>query len=1317
MKTERWVGTERVMPWLATALLCLLAGHAPAQGSRAADREALVALYNATGGPNWKENTNWLSDEPIGEWHGVTVDDSGRVIGLRLRNNQLTGSIPAELGGLARLQSLSFYSNRLTGVIPPELGRLSNLEYLWLIGNELTGNIPAALGNLSNLGVLELHANQLSGSIPRELGNLSNLRGLSLDRNRLSGRIPEELGRLSSLKWLGLSGNQLGGSIPAELGNLSSLQSLYLHGNQLSGEIPPELGGLSNLQRLWLHANQLSGAIPEELGRLDSLKSLYLGGNHLSGSVRRELGNLSNLQELDLSRNELTDPLPHTLANLENLANFTFGINLGLCAPADAVFQDWLRNIPNENPLPGPAVINTTCSATAARNHNVILRVVRVTPDWLTYADTAWTGAVVHKQSEVLQFYEVAIWEEVSAVHFYRFPNRYWGEHFGSDEETIAYREQFLIRKYTDMPEAHTEERSAFLKAAFKDIASHLVRQHPDSDHHLMYSGHGGPGGQLFAALMYPDHANEFLNFWSTSLGRKLGVIDMGGPCNKGGFSDLENFCESTRYYIASDMPNGGYVADNWAIDKYFDTNPETQYHRLFRNGESLEEALRGKIDLWRQRYEYSRNNMITNQVQQASYLYSCAAFQEFSPGFKSFLGSAGVRYGYNSDDLYNYLIDNGAEVALVEQFNKIIIHRADNRDFFEWSKARNGMLMPGPIELGGEGVDRDRDPLVALYIATDGANWANNTNWLSGLPLSEWYGVTTDADGRVTKLNLANNGLTGEIPRELGNLALLEELLLHNNQLTGTFPPSLTNLRALELFSFYGNTDLVVPDDPALRTWLNGITEVRDHDYIAPEKISSLFVPVILTASGQNNSFFTSELTLTNRGDREARLKYTYTADAGGESGTATEVLAPGQQKIQPDALKYLRGLGIPIPHSGNRIGTLRVEVPESSEMGVSVRTTTSVPEGRAGLAYPGIATTDGFEEAVYLCGLRQNSQDRSNVAFQNMGAPGQGTVSLRTTVYSGEAENRSSHVLPEVTLAPGGFHQYNGILNRAGFDNGYVRVERVEGTAPFYAYGVINDQVNSDGSFVFPVRESSLVGKRGQTLPVIIETRAFSSELTVTNFSPVAKTVDFRFVAEAVETDDNSTSFSLDLEAGEQRILPEIVNWLRQQNVEGVGLANRDFVGALFATVAEEDMSGIVIGARTGSPDKRGGQYSLFYNGVPYGSASVESAWIYGLQQNAENRSNLALVNTGEIDDSSSIFEITIYDGSGESQPRTRSVTLGPRRWTQENGILGNISQGYVQVRKTSGNNPFITYGVINDGGKPGQRSGDGTFLLAQE
>ena len=61
-----------------------------------------------------------------------------------------------------------------------------------------------------------------------------------------------------------------------------------------------------------------------------------------------------------------------------------------------------------------------------------------------------------------------------------------------------------------------------------------------------------------------------------------------------------------------------------------------------------------------------------------------------------------------------------------------------------------------------------------------------------------------------------------------------------------------------------------------------------------------------------------------------------------------------------------------------------------------------------------------------------------------------------------------------------------------------------------------------------------------------------------------------------------------------------------------------------------------------------------------------------------------------------------------------------LPARRWRQINRLLAQyapeISQGYVRVRQTSGNNPFIAYGVINDGAAPGQRSGDGAFLPSQ-
>ena len=485
----------------------------------------------------------------------------------------------------------------------------------------------------------------------------------------------------------------------------------------------------------------------------------------------------------------------------------------------------------------------------------------------------------------------------------------------------------------------------------------------------------------------------------------------------------------------------------------------------------------------------------------------------------------------------------------------------------------------------------------------------------------------------------------------------------------------------------------------------------------------SRLFVPVVLRSQGRTpGSFFTSEMTLTNRGSTTAEIHYTYRASFGVGSGTAVDSLGPGRQRIVPDAIAYLASLGVPIGE-GVAGGTLVIDfsnLSSTSDAAVTVRTSTPVEDGdgQAGLAYYGINQEELLTGPVVIAGLRQNRMDRSNVALQNAGDASDGAITLRVTVYSGDPETPGSLVLPARTLAPGGFHQYNGILNEAGFDNGYVKVERVRGTAAYYAYGVINDNFNSDGSFVIPVTESSLVGTSSQTLPVIVETRDFTSELTVTNFSDRTRTLDLRFVADSIETDGAAT-FSLTLQAGEQSILPNLVDHLRGQEVAGIGPAGRAFAGALFSRVPEGDMSGIVIGARTGSPGG-GGQYGVFYNAVPDGSASTGSAWIYGLQQNATNRSNLALVNTGEVDDGDSVFSLDIYDGETGNLVRTISRTVPARGWHQINGILRThargIQQGYVRIRKLPGNNPFLAYGVINDGGAPGQRSGDGAFLPSQ-
>ena len=86
----------------------------------------------------------------MGQWHGVTVDTSGSVISLDLRNNALSGQIPTELGNLASLERLWLNDNRLTGEIPAALGRLENLTLLHLSGNQLSGCVPTALMDVQN---------------------------------------------------------------------------------------------------------------------------------------------------------------------------------------------------------------------------------------------------------------------------------------------------------------------------------------------------------------------------------------------------------------------------------------------------------------------------------------------------------------------------------------------------------------------------------------------------------------------------------------------------------------------------------------------------------------------------------------------------------------------------------------------------------------------------------------------------------------------------------------------------------------------------------------------------------------------------------------------------------------------------------------------------------------------------------------------------------------------------------------------------------------------------------------------------------------
>ena len=237
------------------------------------DSLALVAFYNSTGGPNWNNNTGWLTG-PVSTWYGVTVEGD-RVTELDIDHNNLQGNIPSDIGNLTNLKML-------------------------LIGYEdgLIGSIPTEIGNLQLL-------------IGLGIGNCSCLEFINLWENNLTGPIPPEIGNLDRLIFLDLHSNQLSGPIPPELGNCTNLWDLMLNDNQLNGTIPPELAGLSNLYRLYLQNNQLTGSLPENFCNFflnyEIGFSLCVANNNLGDSIPISWGNMDLLIDaFDISGNNFT---------------------------------------------------------------------------------------------------------------------------------------------------------------------------------------------------------------------------------------------------------------------------------------------------------------------------------------------------------------------------------------------------------------------------------------------------------------------------------------------------------------------------------------------------------------------------------------------------------------------------------------------------------------------------------------------------------------------------------------------------------------------------------------------------------------------------------------------------------------------------------------------------------------------------------------------------------------------------------------------------------------------------------------------------
>ena len=149
----------------------------------------------------------------------------------------------------------------------------------------------------------------------------------------------------------------------------------------------------------------------------------------------------------------------------------------------------------------------------------------------------------------------------------------------------------------------------------------------------------------------------------------------------------------------------------------------------------------------------------------------------------------------------------------------------------------------------------------------------------------------------------------------------------------------------------------------------------------------------------------------------------------------------------------------------------------------------------------------------------------------------------------------------------------------------------------------------------------------------------------------------------------------------------------------------------------VSGTEVENVFAGARTASQSPAGGQFGLFTPCVYAGQEATTEAYLYGLRADSENRSNVAVVNTGTDSAGPILLQLQAYDGDAGGVPKGNpvSVTLSPGQWAQPGNFFKNsgVSNGWVKVTRMSGTAPWIAYGVVNDGGNPGERTGDGAYV----
>jgi Leucine-rich repeat (LRR) protein len=768
---------------------------------------------------------------------------------VNLETIKLSETAQNSLEGLEEsqtLKSLHLTSAALNGTIPQQVYALTSLEELYMSHNQLTGPISFEIGELKQLKDLYLFGNELGGTIPTELGFLARLEHLSLGNNRFVGSIPRQITSLPLLKFLSLE-NESG----APSDNFASAFGL-------SGPMPA-LDGLPQIAELYLAHNSFTGTLPEHflqgVNDKNAKVTVDLSFNKLQGPIPASLSSFLNMNLL-LAGNEITE-IPGEVCNSIGWMNgeVAHGCDAILCPPGS--FNPNGRRVDPQTlcepcTYPGSARTfgSTSCgpgNAASLDDRSILFEFYDATngSSWISSngwkSDSSfcdWYGVICgtadNGQPQVveLNLSENNLNGIVPSVVFHldglkKLDVRknpvsisFVGIEAASNLAEL-YLDETLVNSLDGIGRATALKTLHLHKNAFgwESIPEELFDVASLTELNLSDSMLSGPVSPMIGSLTNLERLILNGNALSGSLPPELGQL------------------ESLQELELSDNNWIGTLPSSWsgmtALEALFIVNAKSD--RAGLSGPLLPFSSMPNL-----RELHLAQNQFTGTI---------------PSGFLSGVSNSGQELNVRLEQ--NHLV--GTVPASLASFSQLNIDLSDNlfvaigeglcsqsgwNDGSVGSFGCDAILCPaGEFSPSGRQTNaqdgcqpcpgaesspylgvttclslvkqREREILMLLFQATNGANWIHKDGWTQETDICSWSGITCQDGSTVDTISLGSNHLVGSIPKEIFELSNLKTLSLYSNAIEFSFE-GIGQATSLEILSL---------DSTNLKS-LNGIGE-----------------------------------------------------------------------------------------------------------------------------------------------------------------------------------------------------------------------------------------------------------------------------------------------------------------------------------------------------------------------------------------------------------------------------------------------------------------------------------------------------------